>query len=90
MTGGFEMMKKLKKQGWSLFKHGHKHDLFTHELYPGFAIVPRHNKELSPGIEADLKKKIRLINNRTYAIVILSGSRKACFNPMTFSKTVFP
>ena len=45
-----EVLKKLKKDGWYLHKHGGKHDLYRHKSKPGQIPIPRHgSKELATG-----------------------------------------
>lgn len=51
-----EAVKLIKKNGGIFKGHGGKHDIF--EMPDGTKIqVPRHRKDLSPGVERDIKKK---------------------------------
>lgn len=45
-----ELLKRLKKDGWYLHKHGGNHDLYRHSTKPNQLTVPRHGaKELANG-----------------------------------------
>ena len=59
MTNGFEMMRYYRKSGWKFVRHGKKHDLFCHKDYPDEVPIPRHSKELKPGLEKSLLKILR-------------------------------
>ena len=45
-----EVLKKLKKKGWYLDRHGKKHDIYIHDDFDLPISIPRHgSKELAPG-----------------------------------------
>lgn len=45
-----ELLKKLKKDKWYLYKHGKKHDLYRHDTKSGQLTIPRHgSKEVAKG-----------------------------------------
>jgi len=45
-----ELLKILKKGGWSLHEHGANHDKYRHPTKPGQLIIPRHgSKEMAKG-----------------------------------------
>lgn len=45
-----ELLKKLKKNGWYLFRNGANHDLYRHPTKDGQLTVPRHGaKEMAKG-----------------------------------------
>lgn len=44
-----ELIRKVKADGWVLYKHGKKHDIYTHPTKPGQLVIPRHNNELATG-----------------------------------------
>jgi len=45
-----ELIKRLKKDGWYIHRHGKKHDLYRHPEKEGQLVVPRHgSKELAKG-----------------------------------------
>lgn len=57
-----EALRKLKKQGWYLYEHGRKHDLYSHDMLRSrkYVEVPRHwNDELSKGVEKDIMDGIK-------------------------------
>ena len=54
-----EAARLIREQGGRLVRHGGRHDIY--EAADGTEIqVPRHAKELSPGVERDIKKKLGL------------------------------
>ena len=54
-----EAAKLIKKLGGKFIRHGSRHDIF--ETADGTEIqVPRHAKDLSPGVERDIKEKLGL------------------------------
>ncbi len=54
-----EAVKLLRKNGGRFVRHGARHDIF--ETRDGQEIqVPRHAKDLSPGVERDIKEKLGL------------------------------
>lgn len=54
-----EAAKLIKKHGGRFVRHGSRHDIF--ETADGQEIqVPRHAKDLSPGVERDIKQKLGL------------------------------
>ena len=55
-----EAAKLIKKNGGRLVRHGSRHDIY--EIADGTQIqVPRHAKDLSPGVERAIKEKLGLI-----------------------------
>jgi predicted RNA binding protein YcfA (HicA-like mRNA interferase family) len=59
MTSGFGMMRKYMKNGWKLLRHGKEHDIFVHKDHPKEVPIPRHAKELAPGMEKGMLKVLR-------------------------------
>lgn len=54
-----EAAKLIKKNGGKLVRHGGRHD--TYETADGTEIqVPRHAKDLSPGVERDIRERLGL------------------------------
>lgn len=50
-----KIIKRLRKDGWRLERHGAEHDVYRHP-YKGDVQVPRH-RELSPGVARSIAKK---------------------------------
>jgi len=48
---GSELLRRIKKVGWYLVRHGSEHDLYGHDDHPGVLIaIPRHgSKEVPTG-----------------------------------------
>lgn len=45
-----ELLRKLKKNGWYLHRHGKKHDVYIHDSNTSPLIIPRHgSKEMAKG-----------------------------------------
>ncbi|MBF6612774.1 MAG: type II toxin-antitoxin system HicA family toxin [Chloroflexi bacterium] len=44
-----ELVRKVKADGWVLYRHGKKHDVYIHPTKSGQLVIPRHNKELATG-----------------------------------------
>lgn len=44
-----EFRRKAVADGWTLYRHGTKHDIYTHPTKSGQLVIPRHNKELATG-----------------------------------------
>jgi mRNA interferase HicA len=44
-----ELARNVVADGWILYRHGKKHDVYTHPTKPGQLVIPRHNKELATG-----------------------------------------
>lgn len=56
-----EVLKLLIKDGWYLYRHGSRHDLYRHKSKEGQIPVPRHgSKELAPGTLNSILKRARL------------------------------
>lgn len=54
-----EVIKLIKKMGGRFVRHGGRHDIY--ETADGTEIqVPRHAKDLSSGVERDIKQKLGL------------------------------
>lgn len=54
-----EAARLIKKQGGRFVRHGGRHDIY--EAADGMEIqVPRHVKDLSPGVERDIKERLGL------------------------------
>lgn len=54
-----EAVRLIRKQGGRFVRHGGAHDIY--ESADGTEIqVPRHAKDLSPGVERDIKQKLGL------------------------------
>lgn len=51
-----KIIRRLKKEGWFLDRHGASHDIYRHPEIQGIATVPRH-KKLSPGVAASIARK---------------------------------
>jgi mRNA interferase HicA len=52
-----ELLKLLTADGWYLYKHGKKHDLYRHPTKSGQIPVPRHqSQELKKGTERAILK----------------------------------
>jgi len=61
-----EAVRRMKKQGWYLYEHGKKHDLYTHKklLSKKYVEIPRHwNDELSKGVERDIITGMKEVEN---------------------------
>jgi len=56
-----ELVKRLKKDGWYLERHGKKHDLYLHSTKKGRLVIPRHgSKELAKGTYNSILKEAGL------------------------------
>ena len=56
-----EVVRLLTADGWYLYKHGKKHDLYRHKAKEGQLTVPRHgSKELAKGTLNSILKKAGL------------------------------
>ena len=56
-----ELLKRLKKDGWTLHRHGKKHDIYEHKTKSGPLIIPRHGrKEMAKGTLNSILKKAGL------------------------------
>ena len=56
-----ELLKRLKKDGWFIHRHGKKHDLYRHSEKEGELVIPRHrSKELANGTLNSILKKAGL------------------------------
>jgi predicted RNA binding protein YcfA (HicA-like mRNA interferase family) len=44
-----ELVRKAVADGWTLYRHGKKHDVYVHPTKPGQLVIPRHNKDLATG-----------------------------------------
>lgn len=45
-----ELLKRLKKDGWYLYRNGSNHDLYRHKTKDGQLTIPRHgSKEVAKG-----------------------------------------
>jgi len=56
-----ELLKKLRKDGWFLHRHGKKHDVYVHSTKPNPLIIPRHgNKEMAKGTLNSILKEAGL------------------------------
>jgi|APSaa5957512622_1039677.scaffolds.fasta_scaffold65501_2 predicted RNA binding protein YcfA (HicA-like mRNA interferase family) len=54
-----EAVKLLKKAGYTLYKQGKKHEIWRKEGHPQIEL-PRHKKDYSKGVRADILKKTRV------------------------------
>jgi len=54
-----EAVKRLKKGGYKLYKQGKKHEIWRKEGHPQIEL-PRHKKDYSKGVSADILKKLRV------------------------------
>jgi len=56
-----EILKRLKKDGWFLHRHGSKHDIYKHSIKKGRVVIPRHpGKELAIGTLKSILKAAEL------------------------------
>lgn len=56
-----EVLKRLKKDGWRLYKNGGNHDLYRHPTKKGQLTIPRHgSKEMATGTMNSILKKAGL------------------------------
>lgn len=56
-----ELLRKLKKDGWYLHRHGKKHDLYRHPTKKSELVIPRHgSKELAKGTLNSILKEAGL------------------------------
>tara|TARA_R110002096_G_scaffold435712_1_gene662226 strand:- start:668 stop:856 length:189 start_codon:yes stop_codon:yes gene_type:complete len=56
-----ELLKRLKKDGWFIHRHGKKHDLYRHSTKKGELVIPRHgSKELAKGTLFSILKEAGL------------------------------
>ncbi|MBL6996265.1 type II toxin-antitoxin system HicA family toxin [Desulfobacula sp.] len=53
-----EAVKLLKKSGYSLYRQGKKHEIWRKEGHPQIEL-PRHKKDDSKGVSADILKKLK-------------------------------
>ncbi|WP_422349892.1 type II toxin-antitoxin system HicA family toxin [Flagellimonas sp.] len=45
-----ELIKRLKKDGWYLYRHGKRHDIYLHPTKKGKVVIGRHgSKEIAAG-----------------------------------------
>lgn len=52
-----QILKRLRKDGWYLHKHGSNHDLYRHDTKDGQLTIPRHHgKDLPKGTEHSILK----------------------------------
>ena len=52
-----EVLRLLIEDGWFLYKHGKKHDLYRHKSKPNHIAVPRHgSSELAKGTYLSILK----------------------------------
>lgn len=52
-----ELLRKLKKDGWFLYRHGKKHDMYAHPTKKGMLTIPRHgSKEIANGTYRSILK----------------------------------
>lgn len=52
-----EILKLITADGWYLYKHGKRHDLYRHPSKPGQIPIPRHSsQELKKGTENSILK----------------------------------
>lgn len=51
-----KVIRRLRKDGWFLDRHGNGHDIYRHPEIQGIVTVPRH-KKLSPGVADSIAKK---------------------------------
>lgn len=57
-----ELIKRLKKDGWFVYRNGKKHDLYRHSEKDGELVIPRHgSKELAKGTLESILKKAGLV-----------------------------
>ena len=56
---GSELLRRIKKVGWYLVRHGSEHDLYGHDDHPGVLIaIPRHgSKEVPTGTANNILKQ---------------------------------
>ncbi|RKS00400.1 type II toxin-antitoxin system HicA family toxin [Flavobacterium sp. 102] len=56
-----ELLKVLKKDGWELYQHGKRHDLYRHPTKDGQIPVPRHQSaEVATGTLNQILKQAGL------------------------------
>ncbi|WP_299767570.1 type II toxin-antitoxin system HicA family toxin [uncultured Dokdonia sp.] len=56
-----ELLRRLKKDGWHIHRHGKKHDLYRHPEKNGELVIPRHgSKELAKGTLHSILKEAGL------------------------------
>ncbi|WP_372472649.1 type II toxin-antitoxin system HicA family toxin [Capnocytophaga sp. ARDL2] len=56
-----EILKRILKDGWYLYRHGANHDVYRHPTKSGQVIVPRYGaKELRKGTEINILKEAGL------------------------------
>ena len=56
-----ELLKRLKKDGWYIHRHGSNHDLYRHPTKDGQLTLPRHRgKEVAKGTYKSILKKAGL------------------------------
>ncbi len=48
--------RRLKRDGWFLFRNGAGHDIYCHPTIPGSIVLPRHAK-VSPGVARQIAQK---------------------------------
>ena len=57
-----QLIKKLQKDGWFLYRNGKKHDLYRHPMKEGQITIPRHgSKEVAKGTLRSILKGAGLI-----------------------------
>lgn len=56
-----ELAKQIREVGWTLHRHGAKHDIYSHPDSEEFIQLPRHGKkEVPTGLASNIKKKAGL------------------------------
>lgn len=57
-----ELLRLLKKDGWSIVRQSGSHVMMNHPLKEGQIVVPNHgSKEVKKGIQIDILKKAGII-----------------------------
>jgi predicted RNA binding protein YcfA (HicA-like mRNA interferase family) len=54
-TSAAKIVRRLRDEGWTLMRHGAKHDVYEHPGKPLTIQVPRH-RTLTPGVARSIAK----------------------------------
>jgi predicted RNA binding protein YcfA (HicA-like mRNA interferase family) len=54
-----EAVKLLRKNGYRLYRQGKKHEIWRKVRHPQIEL-PRHKKDYSKGVRADILKKLKV------------------------------